>query len=69
MKQRKSELPHLGVNFGATDFPKLAEAMGGIGGRISSRDELREALEGAFKRVTFTLLACVIDGKAYDNRF
>ena len=31
MKQRSSQLPALAVNFGATDFPAVAEALGGEG--------------------------------------
>ena len=69
LKQRKSELPNLGVDFGATNFPAVTEALGGIGHWISSRDELIEALDGAFERETFTLLACRIGEKVYDGRF
>ena len=69
LKQRNSGLPNLGVDFGATDFPAVAEALGGIGCWVSNRDELREALEGAFERQTFTLLACKIGEKVYDKRF
>ena len=69
LKQRNFGLPNLGVGFGATDFPTVAEALGGIGCWVSNRDELREALEGAFERQTFTLLACKIGEKVYDKRF
>ena len=47
----------------------MTEALGGIGHWISSRDELIEALDGAFERETFTLLACIIGEKVYDGRF
>jgi len=69
MKQRKSDLQSLGVNFGATDFPSVAEALGGFGFWISSRYELSFALDEAFERKTFTLLACKIGEKVYDGRF
>lgn len=69
LKQRNSGLPNLGVDFGATDFPAVAEALGGIGRWVSNPDELREGLEGAFERQTFTLLACKIGEKVYDKRF
>ena len=69
MKQRKSDLPNLGVDFGATDFPAVAEALGGFGLWISSRNELSLALDEAFERKTFTLLACKIGEKVYDERF
>ena len=69
LKQRNSGLPNLGVEFGATDFPAVAEALGGIGRWVSNHEELREGLEGAFERQTFTLLACKIGEKVYDKRF
>lgn len=69
LKQRKSKLANLGVDFGATDFPAVAEALGGIGHLISNRSELENALTGAFERKTFTLLACRIAEKVYDGRF
>eukprot|EP00555_Chaetoceros_dichaeta_P004763 CAMPEP_0198255126 /NCGR_PEP_ID=MMETSP1447-20131203/5335_1 /TAXON_ID=420782 /ORGANISM="Chaetoceros dichaeta, Strain CCMP1751" /LENGTH=549 /DNA_ID=CAMNT_0043941439 /DNA_START=36 /DNA_END=1685 /DNA_ORIENTATION=- len=69
IKQRKFGLPNLGVDFGATDFPACAEALGGVGRLVTNGDELREGLEGVFQRQTFTLLACVIGEHAYDKRF
>jgi len=69
LKQRNSGLPNLGVDFGATDFPAVAEALGGIGRWVSNRDELREGLDGAFERETFSLLACKIGERVYDGRF
>jgi len=69
MKQRMSDLPNLGVDFGATDFPAVATALGGFGLWITSRNELHLALDGAFERKTFTLLACKIGEKVYDKSF
>jgi len=69
LKQRKIKLRNQGVDFGATDFPAVAKAMGGFGRWIESREELNQSLHGAFERETFTLLACKIGKKAYDNRF
>jgi len=69
LKQRNSGLPNLGVDFGATDFPAVAEALGGVGCWISNRNELQNALDGAFEHETFTLLACIIGEKVYDGRF
>jgi len=69
LKQRRSELPNLGVNFGPTNFPKVAEALGGKGEWISDRSDLIDAFEGAFERRTFSLLACKIGYKVYDDRF
>ena len=69
LKQRSSEMPNLGVDFGPTNFPKVAEALGGEGRWISDRSNLVEAFEGAFERRTFSLLACKIGYKVYDDRF
>ena len=69
LKQRNSGLTNLGVDFGQTDFPAVAEALWGIGSWVSNRDEMNAALEGAFERQTFTLLACKIGEKVYDERF
>ena len=69
LKQRKIKLSNQGVDFGATDFPAVAEALGGFGSWIESREELHKGLQGVFERRTFTLLACKIGKKAYDNRF
>jgi thiamine pyrophosphate-dependent acetolactate synthase large subunit-like protein len=41
LKQRKSKLQNLGVDFGATDFPAVTRALGGIGHWISSRTNYR----------------------------
>ena len=43
--------------------------MVGEGRWISDKSDLIEAFEGAFKRKTFSLLACKIGYKAYDDRF
>jgi len=69
LKQRNSGLPNLGVDFGETDFPAVAEALGGVGFWVSNRNELQNALDGAFEHETFTLLACIIGEKVYDGLF
>ena len=69
LKQRRSEMPNLGVDFGPTNFPKVAEALGGEGRWVSDRSDLFEAFKGAFERRTFSLLACKIGYKVYDDRF
>ncbi len=40
LKQRRSEMPNLGVDFGPTNFPKVAEALGGEGRWVSDRSDL-----------------------------
>ncbi len=69
LKQRRSGMPNFGVDFGPTNFPKVADAMGGEGRWISDRSNLIEAFEGAFERQTFSLLACKIGDRGYDDRF
>ena len=69
MKQRRSQLKNLGVDFGATDFAALAEAMGGAGRNVHDADTLERELAAAYDRACFTLLACHIGKRAYDDAF
>ncbi len=69
LKQRRSELPNLGVDFGPTNFPKVAEALGGEGRWVSCKSDLIEAFKDAFEHPKFSLLACKIGCKVYDGRF
>ena len=69
LKQRRSELPNLGVDFGPTNFPKVAEALGGVGRWVSCKSDLIEAFEDALEQPKFSLLACKIGCKVYDGRF
>ncbi len=69
LKQRRSQFSTLGVDFGATDFSALAEALGGVGCNIDNAETLSVALRQSFERDTFTLLACHIDKRAYDDAF
>jgi acetolactate synthase-1/2/3 large subunit len=69
LKQRSSQRPNVGVDFGETDFPAVARAYGGHGVWIENKADLeREALE-ALQRDTFTILACRIPARAYDGKF
>ncbi len=68
IKQRQSGLTNLGVDFGGTDFPAVARAMGGHGVVTASRDELAREFEAALNRDSFTILACPIGKHAYDGR-
>ncbi len=67
-KQRESGFAKLGVDFGATDFVALANALGGHGVAIENRAGIAEAMAAAKQRETFTLLACEIGENAYDGR-
>ncbi len=68
MKQRGSQLPNLAVDFGATDFPAVARALGGEGVRVRNRASLARELEAALARDRFTILAAEIGRRAYDGR-
>lgn len=68
LKQRASGLDNLGVDFGATDFPGVAQALGGHGEWLEDRQSLGEAFEAALRRECFTILACRIGARPYDGR-
>ena len=68
MKQRSSQLPALAVNFGATDFPAVAEALGGEGVWVRDRETLAREMAAALVRDTFTILAAEIGPRSYDGR-
>jgi len=69
LKQKQMGLKRAGVDFGATDFAAVAQAMGGHGATISDRDTLRREAETAFQREGFSLLACRIDAASYEGAF
>lgn len=69
LKQRNSQRPNVGVDFGETDFPAIAEAYGGHGVWIDTANDLAREAEVALDRDGFTLLACRIGQRAYDGAF
>ena len=69
LKQRRDQLPNLGVDFGRTDFPAVAQALGGHGVSVRDAAGMQEALEAAQRRQGFTVIACEIDRKSYDGTF
>ncbi len=69
LKQRNTQRANFGVDFPGTDFVGVANAMGGVGLWIDDSETLREAIDDALTRDTFTLFACRIDRKAYDGAF
>ena len=69
LKQRSSQRPNVGVDFGETDFPAVAQAYGGHGAWADTASDLRSEAESALKRDGFTLLACRIAQRAYDGAF
>lgn len=73
MKQRATQRPNLGVDFGgpgrATDFAALARAFGGHGVAVSDPASLASEAEAAMARATFTLIAATLPRRAYDGAF
>ncbi len=69
LKQRASQRPNLGVDFGGSDFPALAETFGGYGVWIDDADSLAQEVPAALRRERFTLFACRIGARAYDGKF
>jgi len=69
MKQRASGRKRNGVDFGTSDLPAIARAMGGHGAWIGDLETLSSEVAGALDRPTFTLLACRIGPEAYDDSF
>ena len=69
LKQRRSELPNAGVNFGGTDFVALAQAYGGYGAWVEDAESLARELSRAAGLNSFSLLACRVARKGYDGAF
>jgi acetolactate synthase-1/2/3 large subunit len=69
LKQRGSQLPNVGVDFGGTDYPALAAALGGHGVWIDDPETLAREAQAALRRETFTLLCARIGRRAYDGKF
>lgn len=73
MKQRASQRPNLGVDFGGsgqgTDFAALARAFGGHGVDVSDSAALAREAAAALTRDRFTLIAAQIPRRAYDGAF
>lgn len=67
LKQRQRQLGNRGVDFGRHDFAAIGRAFGGNGCEVTSREELRAALEEARRADSFTVIAAVIDRHAYDG--
>ncbi|QDG74613.1 thiamine pyrophosphate-binding protein [Labrenzia sp. PHM005] len=69
LKQRNSQRPNVGVDFGETDFPAVARAYGGHGVWVDNAGELKKEAAEALHRDGFTLLACRIAQRSYDGAF
>lgn len=69
MKQRSRQLPNVGVDFARHDFAAIARAFGGVGEAVSDAASLERACREALVRTDrFTLIAAMIEGRAYDGR-
>ena len=73
LKQRGTQRPNLGVDFGGagqgTDFAALARAFGGHGVEVGDAESLAQAAREALTREGFTLIAARIPRRAYDGAF
>jgi acetolactate synthase-1/2/3 large subunit len=73
MKQRGTQRPNLGVDFGGpgqgTDFAALARAFGGHGVEVTDPETLAREVADALTRDRFTLIAARIPRRAYDGAF
>ena len=69
LKQRNSQRANVGVDFQETNFPKVAEAIGGYGVWIEDKVTLIDEISKAIDRETFTILACRVGSRAYDGEF
>lgn len=73
LKQRGTQRPNLGVDFGGpgkgTDFAALARAFGGHGVDVTDSTTLAREGAAALTRDRFTLIAARIPRRAYDGAF
>ncbi len=73
LKQRGTQRPNLGVDFGGpglgTDFAALARAFGGHGVEVTDSGSLAREATAALTRDCFTLIAVRIPRRAYDGAF
>ncbi|TFH47127.1 MAG: hypothetical protein E4H01_08805 [Lysobacterales bacterium] len=68
LKQRNMGYANAGVDFGSSDFPAVARALGLHGAWADNRDDLENALSEALGSNKATLIACRIDARPYDGR-
>jgi acetolactate synthase-1/2/3 large subunit len=69
LKQRARQLPSAGVDFGATDFAAVAEAMGGHGAVATDAAGLADAVVVGLAADRPTVIACPVDKHAYRGAF
>ncbi len=69
LKQSRSNLPQLGVNFGGSNIVNIVKAYGGHSEWVNDKKELIGAANRAFNNEGFTVLACRIDKSEYAGAF
>ena len=69
MKQRFRRLPSNGVRFCSPDFSLISTSFGGISFDVSSRHDLRLALDSSFSSSVFSVISAHIDSSSYIDRF
>lgn len=69
LKQSRSGMANLGVDFGGSDLVAIAKAYGGNGVWVDDADSLEMAISEALSVNNFTVLACRIDKKHYLKSF
>ena len=69
LKQRGTQRPNLGVDFGGTNFASVAKAYGGYGSEVNNEQDLQTEIRGALQRSTFSVIAARISSHAYDGAF
>lgn len=70
LKQRTQGLRNLAVDFGGTDFPAVAKALGGRGFSADNRADMAAAVDAGLAAAEgFTLIAAEIGTQAYDGCF
>jgi acetolactate synthase I/II/III large subunit len=69
LKQRGTQRPSLGVDFGRTDFASVARAYGGHGVEVDTQLALETEIREALSRLMFSVIAARIPSHAYDGAF
>lgn len=69
LKQSRTSLPNLGVDFGATDFVKVAQAYGGRATLVSDNQAFEKSLDEALEHDGWSLIACAIGKEQYRGAF
>ncbi len=69
LKQSRSNLPRLGVTFGASNIVNIVKAYGGTSAWITDKKQLIGAANRAFSNEGFTVLACQIEKSEYAGAF